>query len=206
MIFKVMADGARVGGLLAYMLKGTNASVELDPADEPHLGEDEERELGTVEYRNLASDNRRDAAREMEIVARRSERCKKPFLHYAIAWPPNEKPSEERMVEAMDRTLAKMGLQQHQAVYAVHREKDHLHIHAAINRVIEGRAWSRFKSFNRLAEASLEVEKEMGFLPREQFAKHIADREVKPTAKQQRIYERTGVEPDLRFAERAHEA
>ena len=194
-----MASGASVGGLLAYMTGGSKSAGGKHAAGE--------HELGAVAYRNLTADNRLDARIEMDIEASRSEKCKKPFMHFALSWPPSERPSEARIIEAMDKTLAKLGLEEHQAVYAIHREKGHLHIHAAINRVgPDGRAWSELKSAVRLGEASHEVEKEMGFADREQFLKPEADREVRPTARQQRIYERTGVEPDLRFAERAREA
>ena len=199
MYAKVMASGAGVVGLLRYL---TNEKQ----GEKQHAAGDE-HELGAVVYRNLAAENPSDARLQMEIVASRSEKCKKPFMHFALSWPPNERPSEALIVEAMDKTLTKLGLEEHQAVYAIHREKSHLHIHAAINRVgPDGRAWGDLKSADRLRKKSHEVEKEMGFAPRELFSKQDADREPRLTAKQKRIHERTGIEPDLRYAQRTQDA
>lgn len=107
------------------------------------------------------------------------------------------------MIEAMDRVLSKLGLEDRQAVYAVHREKEHQHIHAAVNRVgREGTAWDRWQCKERISAQCRALEREMGFEP---IDKHLRSehepeqaREQIRTPREQRIYERSGIEPPVR--------
>jgi len=160
-------------------------------------------EIGATAYRNLAAENAADAAREMDLTSRLSARCEKPFMHLSLSWHPCERPEEPRMMEAMDRVLCELGLEDRQAVYAVHREKEHQHIHAAVNRVgREGSAWDRWQCKERISAQCRVIEREMGFEPienhlrpeheREQAREHIR------SPREQRIYERSGIEPPVR--------
>lgn len=205
MIGKVMAGGRGVGGLLRYVTQERDAARALTA-----YVTGDQHELGAVAYRNLLAENPADAAREMALTARLSARCEKPFLHVQLAWHPEERPPTAQIIAAMDRTLAKLGLEDRQAVYAIHLEKEHVHIHAAVNRVgADGRAWRDFRSAERFIEASRAVERELGFVHREQqIARARAagrGRELRPTPQQQRIAERSGVAPDRSFAQRVRE-
>jgi len=203
MLGKIHAGGKGAGGLVGYLTKQKSAErlAEYMTGDQ--------HEIGAVAYRNVLADTPREAAREMALTAKLSDRCAKPYLHLSIQWHPEERPTNQQMIDAMDRSLAKIGLDGHQAVYAIHLEKGHVHIHAAVNRVDEsGRAWNDYRSAQRFIEATREVEREMGFQDREQ---HIAraraerrgkERDLRPTARQQRIAERSGREPDLSYQER----
>jgi hypothetical protein len=205
MIGKVMAGGKGAGGLVRYV---TQERDEARSLTEYVTGD--QHEIGAIAYRNLLAENPKDAAQEMALVAKLSSRCEKPFMHVQLSWHPEERPSNEQMIEAMDRTLAKLGLDDRQAVYAIHLEKHHVHIHAAINRVgADGLAWRDFRSAERFIEASREVEREMGFINRDlqieraRLEGHSSD--PRPTPRQQRIAERSGVEPDLSYQERLQE-
>jgi hypothetical protein len=160
-------------------------------------------ELGATAYRNLAAENAADAAREMDLTSRLSTRCEKPFMHLSLSWHPSERPEEPRMIEAMDRVLSELGLDDRQAVYAVHREKEHQHIHAAVNRVgREGTAWDRWQCKERISAQCRVLEREMGFEPiekhlRPEYEREQAREQVR-TPREQRIYERSGIEPPVR--------
>jgi len=204
MLGKVMAGGKGAGGLVSYVTQERDDARALT-----EYVSGDQHEIGAVVYRNLLADDPREAAREMALTAQLSSRCEKPFMHLSIQWHPEERPTNEQMIEAMDRSLAKLGLEDRQAVYAIHLEKDHVHIHVAVNRVgADGRAWRDFRSAERFGEATLEVEREMGFIAREQQIERARaagrgqGRDLHPTARQQRIAERSGVQPDLSYQER----
>ncbi len=204
MLGKVMAGGKGAGGLVRYV---TQERDEARSLTEYVTGD--QHEIGAVVYRNLLAENPRDAAKEMALTAKLSSRCEKPFMHLSIQWHPEERPTNEQMIEAMDRSLAKLGLEDRQAVYAIHLEKEHVHIHAAVNRVgADGRAWRDFRSAERFGVATHEVEHEMGFIDRyQQIERARAEgrgkgQDLHPTARQQRIAERSGREPDLSYQER----
>jgi hypothetical protein len=195
MIGKV-SFGSGVRGLTRYLTETRERGLVGYVTGDQH-------ELGATAYRNLAAENSADAAREMDLTSRLSARCEKPFMHLSLSWHPSERPEEPRMIEAMDRVLSELGLEDRQAVYAVHREKEHQHIHAAVNRVgREGTAWDRWQCKERISAQCRVLEREMGFEPierhlrpkheREQAREHIR------TSREQRIYERSGIEPPTR--------
>ncbi|NNM93695.1 MAG: relaxase/mobilization nuclease domain-containing protein [Candidatus Eremiobacteraeota bacterium] len=202
MLGKVHASGKGAGGLVGYLTKQRDVRALTDyMTGDQHV-------IGAVGYRNLLAETPREAAREMALTAKLSGRCLKPFMHLSVQWHPDEQPTNEQMIAAMDASLAKLGLGDHQAVYAIHLEKGHAHIHAAVNRVSDsGRAWADYRSAERFIEATREVEKEMGFENRdEQIERARAEgrgkgRDLHPTPRQQRIAERSGREPDLHYQE-----
>jgi hypothetical protein len=198
MIGKV-SFGSGVRGLTRYLTETRERGLVGYVAGDQH-------ELGATAYRNLAAENAADAAREMDLTSRLSTRCEKPFMHLSLSWHPSERPQEPRMIEAMDRVLSELGLEDRQAVYAVHREKEHQHIHAAVNRVgREGTAWDRWQCKERISAQCRMLEREMGFEPIENHLRPEHEREqVREqvrTPREQRIYERSGIEPLARTAE-----
>jgi len=195
MIGKV-SFGSGVRGLTRYLTETRERGLVGYVTGDRH-------ELGATAYRNLAAENAVDAAREMDLTSQLSTRCEKPFMHLSLSWHPCERPEEPRMIEAMDRVLSELGLEDRQAVYAVHREKEHQHIHAAVNRVgREGTAWDRWQCKERISAQCRVLEREMGFEPienhlrpeheREQTREHVR------TPREQRIHERSGIEPPTR--------
>jgi len=193
MIGKV-SFGSGVRGLTRYLTETRERGLVGYVTGDRH-------ELGATAYRNLAAENAADAAREMDLTSRLSMRCEKPFMHLSLSWHPSERPEEPRMIEAMDRVLSELGLEDRQAVYAVHREKEHQHIHAAVNRVgREGTAWDRWQCKERISAQCRVIEREMGFEPIENHLRpeHELAREQIRSPREQRIYERSGIEPPAR--------
>jgi Relaxase/Mobilisation nuclease domain/Large polyvalent protein-associated domain 7 len=194
MIGKV-SFGSGVGGLTRYLTATRERGLVDYVTGDRH-------EVGATAYRNLAAENAADAAREMDLTSRLSTRCEKPFMHLSLSWHPSERPEEPRMIEAMDRVLAELGLEDRQAVYAVHREKEHQHIHAAVNRVgREGTAWDRWQCKERISAQCRVLEREMGFEPIDKHLRSEHEREQVRTPREQRIYERSGIAPPARTAD-----
>ena len=74
-----------------------------------------------IEGRNVISDeNLQAAAREMNLIATADSRVKRPVLHMSISWAPEDDPSRNQMTEVSDRVLAKLNLQDHQAMLVAH--------------------------------------------------------------------------------------
>jgi hypothetical protein len=72
---------------------------------------------------------------EMESLAFRNKRVADPVMHLLLAWRENEIPTKGQAIEAVQITLKELGLSQCQAVYALHRNTDNLHLHICVNRI-----------------------------------------------------------------------
>lgn len=59
----------------------------------------------------------------------------KPVLHYTLSWRPGERPDAEALRTATLESLKALGLERHQAVAALHTDKDHWHLHVVVNTV-----------------------------------------------------------------------
>ena len=101
-----------------------------------YLGGEDGSRAAWSQYRNLAfADNLPQAAREMGLVARRSERVEKPVLHLSISWAPEDDPSKWQMSDVVDSMLRDLELADHQATFVGHTEKAYAHTHVMANRV-----------------------------------------------------------------------
>jgi hypothetical protein len=69
---------------------------------------------------------------DLAEVARRSPQLEQ---HWILSWREGEQPTRVQADEAVGMYLAEMGLGEHQAVYALHRDTHNCHVHVAINRV-----------------------------------------------------------------------
>lgn len=195
MIAKV-TFGESTDGLVRYLTSG--AAVGRGVIDyivgHEHL-------LGSVEYRNLVADEPRAAVQEMRNSIVRSHRVLKPMMHLSLSWHPSENPTDEQMIEAMDALLRHLGLSEHQAVYAVHLEKLHRHIHAGINRVgPSGRAWDSWQCYKRIEHIERELERELNFGcfafkhdRRAQAVVSANEAHARTTAKEQCIEDSSGI-------------
>jgi hypothetical protein len=178
--------------------------------------------LGGVYYANLAAVTPAAAAREMTLIAGLSRRVEKPVMQLIISLHPDESKhpdagaltaAADRLARAAGRVVAKLGLSRHQAAYAVHLEKQHMHCHVCINRVgPDGKAWPTWKSGERIRAACRQVEIEMGYPPyRESTTRALRQRAstisdaVLPsewTTRQVRAYEKSAAIPKSRSAEK----
>lgn len=58
-----------------------------------------------------------------------------PIYHYSLNWVQGEEPTPEQFKEAVLHSLKAVGLEENQAFYVIHRDKDHTHAHVVANRV-----------------------------------------------------------------------
>ena len=72
--------------------------------------------------------------------------------------------SDEMAIRAAERTLGGVGLGDHQAVYACHRDTDNVHVHVAMGTVdpYTGKAMERSRIYYRLSEQARYTELAMG--------------------------------------------
>ncbi|ABB76094.1 Relaxase/Mobilisation nuclease domain-containing protein [Nitrosospira multiformis ATCC 25196] len=106
-----------------------------------------ERVLFT-ETRNLRTDDPEKAAKVMAYTAQHAAELKEaagikatgrkpgpPVYHLSLSWVPGEKPTQAEMMEAGTAILEKLGYGEHEAVFAAHGDKAHMHLHIIVNRV-----------------------------------------------------------------------
>lgn len=72
---------------------------------------------------------------EMVALALEAVRSKNPVSHYILSWREGEQPSPQQAEDAVSVLLHELELDEHQAIYALHRDTDNIHLHIAVNRV-----------------------------------------------------------------------
>jgi hypothetical protein len=116
---------------------------------------DPSQRVGWVEFQNLPT-RRMDIAERIMAGTASLSYTRKPVFHLSISFAPGDSVDEALMKRVMARTLADLGLSEHQAVIVAHIDTDDPHVHAMVNRVHPetGVAWRG--SWSRLrTEASL---------------------------------------------------
>ncbi|MDT7858193.1 relaxase/mobilization nuclease domain-containing protein [Rubrivirga sp. S365] len=104
----------------------------------------------------------REVAAEMDRRAG-AERTDRPAYHVAIAFDPDDRPTDAELRAAVDRTLRDLGLEKHQALVVRHNDADHAHVHVMVNRVGEDRAvWSPWRDRVKLRASMEAQERELG--------------------------------------------
>ena len=89
-----------------------------------------------TEPRNLlCSASLGEAAWEISIVARGSERVKKPVYHVSLSWAPEDEPSRGHMTTVADDVMHTLSLADHQSMYVAHADEDYRHLHVMANLV-----------------------------------------------------------------------
>ena len=68
-------------------------------------------------------------------LAEMARRSPQPVQHWILSWREGEQPTAAQADEAARVFLDEMGLAEHQAIYALHRDTHNWHLHLAINRV-----------------------------------------------------------------------
>ena len=133
----------------------------------------------------------REVAQEMDRRAG-TDRTAKPVYHLAIAFDPDDRPTDGELRGAVDRTLADLGLADHQALVVRHNDRDHEHVHVMVNRVGEdGRVWSPWRDRHRIRASMEAQERELGvrWTGRNRALGHLPER----TAAEQGARERAPV-------------
>ena len=89
-----------------------------------------------VRISNLPSNELRDAVLAMMHTQEMNTRSKTDKTYHLIfSFPKGEIPSREILNDIEDRLVAAIGLGEHQRISAAHDDKDHYHVHVAINKV-----------------------------------------------------------------------
>jgi hypothetical protein len=97
--------------------------------DQAHAGE----KVDLIGYRNLPANFERAQTEMLSQIAR--ARGTDPIEHYVISWGNDEHPTPKQVDEAVALLMRVLNLEEHQAIYAAHRNTAHYHVHVAVNRV-----------------------------------------------------------------------
>jgi len=114
--------------------KAANVRALADYIAGPGGGGDGEK----VEHRgalNLLNIDHDGQVQEMIDLAETAKRSPQPVQHWILSWRENEQPTTAQADEAVRMFLGEMGLAEHQAIYALHRNTNIWHVHLAVNRV-----------------------------------------------------------------------
>ena len=137
MVDVVLRGGRSFKGLGAYLVEG--------PRGKPRPAQ----AVGEILYLNLpavreprhafnimaATARDADALKELAGIPSGGRRGEKPVYHLVLSWAVEERVTEEQVHGAVEEALLELGLEDRQAVVMVHRDTDHLHVHAMVNRV-----------------------------------------------------------------------
>ena len=162
--------GSGFGGVIAYLMEGRREELELASAAADRVA--------WTDTRNLVVDEPDHAALFMRAWADQNPRVKKPVYHFGAALAPDEHLSRDQWGRVADRLLERLGLEEHQAFIALHTDRDHEHIHIAVNRVgPDGRAWKPSYDALKQQGAARELERDLGL-------------RIVPTKRDQRLEQR----------------
>lgn len=149
----------------------TGIKSEGDPAGWPALADyimDAQSDGARVEYvrlTNLDSDEPGPAVKEIIATQALNTRSKADKnYHLVISFPPGERPTRAQLDDIEDALCAAIGMADHQRISAAHDDKDHFHVHVAINKVhpVTYRAIEPHYDKRALMRACVELEKKHG--------------------------------------------
>jgi hypothetical protein len=95
------------------------------PSDDPELG------LRVMAHTSMSADDLKRQAG----VARSGRKASKPVYCFSLSWHPEEKPTQEHMIETGRSALAALGLQEHETVMVAHNDEAYSHLHLIVNLV-----------------------------------------------------------------------
>lgn len=134
-----------------------------------------------IRTQNIAAQNWRNAAWEMRSVAN-GNRTSKPVYHHIVSFDPAEKLDDETMFRAAESMLQKLGLGDNQAVFAIHRDKEHWHVHTVVNLIsFDGKAVRLDHDFHVRPKLARAIEKELGlqaYSRKEQSTNRMSDERI----------------------------
>jgi len=124
---------------------------------------DKDTEIVLKEY--LMGETPREIASEFEIIQAQNSRCRNNTLSFVLS-PTIEDGndlSQDELREMTQRFINEMELQNRQAIAFVHRDKEHTHVHAYVNRIdFNGVAYNDSFIGKRSQHAAERVAHEMG--------------------------------------------
>lgn len=164
MVPKLHPKGSSFKGAAAYLLHDKDRAETNDRVD-------------WTETRNLAVSNPETAWKIMAATASDQDRLKeqagvkntgrksnKCALHFSLSWHPEQTPSRDDMLDAVDGALDALGATGHQALIVAHNDEAHPHVHVLLNRVSpeDGRHLSSSKEKLNLSKWAQEYEERTG--------------------------------------------
>ena len=114
--------------------KASHIKDLTDYIREPQHTNPEEKVL-YANGRGFLCDDHKSQQAEMVALASEAVRSQNPVAHYVMSWHEGEQPSPGQVEEAVNLFLDELGLTDHQAIYALHKDTDNIHLHIAVNRV-----------------------------------------------------------------------
>ncbi|MHB8348002.1 MAG: relaxase/mobilization nuclease domain-containing protein [Acidiferrobacterales bacterium] len=82
------------------------------------------------------SEDRQILVELLDTTARRNPRFRgNPIYHLALSWHEGEHPTKEQVRQSVTHLMATLKMAECEAVYAVHRDTEHDHVHLVINRI-----------------------------------------------------------------------
>ncbi len=102
--------------------------------------------------------------KEAAGIKNTGRKTESPVYHFTLNWEPGTEPSQAHMTETALSALKAIGYEEHEAVYAVHRDKEHQHLHIVVNRIhpVTGKAHNPSNDQRILQGWAYEYEKRQG--------------------------------------------
>ena len=163
MIPHIAEGGKSFRGALSYYLHDRNAetSERVPYTDSVNLAS-----RGTEQaWKEMAWTAMHQAELKREAgVKATGRKLEKPVYAYSLNWAQDERPSHAEMGRAARESLRALGMEEHQAVFAVHTDAKQAHIHVIVNRVhpTTGKAASTSKDRLKLSQWAEAYEREQG--------------------------------------------
>lgn len=135
MIPRIAARGHSFQGASQYYLhdKKSHTSERVGwtqtrnmPVRDPHAATD------WMAYTAMNSDKLKQ---EAGVKATGRKQTRGAVFSYSLSWHPQDKPDKEQMLKAVDQTLDKLGLEEHEALIVRHTDEEHPHVHVICNLV-----------------------------------------------------------------------
>jgi hypothetical protein len=139
------------------------ARDNADQLDEPRPGMGTlnlDCPLGTLEDRQTAID-----ILDATAAAARNSTARGPVYHVTLAWQETEHPERPQIESACAHVMKTLGFAGHEALWALHRDTDHDHVHLIVNRVHAGGHTAKVPKYDWLLldKAMREIELAQGW-------------------------------------------
>lgn len=138
---------------------------------------------------NMVGRTALELTREFGMYRRLRPGASKPVMHHTLSFADGEDPGDVRIAQIAESYIQRMELEGHQWVAVTHRDKAHVHVHLAINRIgMDLSWWNATRDFERSQVVAGLVEVEFGLIavPRERLSyaiqKAVLVGEIKPPA------------------------
>lgn len=130
---------------------------------EPEAGRDNGRPAAVL-AKNVSSLATADMEMDAYAAIAKRSGVKEPTMHLVISFHPEEtkRLSNEQMVRAAETAVDRMGLEKHAAVYSLHMDTEHGHVHVAVSAIDPETllSWERNRDRFRMSHACRESELE----------------------------------------------